>query len=144
MKKALLKAACFLFIASAAAGANAAPKQKSPVDAAKAAVKDILKDPASAQFKNVKINSVGDVCGQYNAKNSMGGYGDFEYFRYEVKTKHLTNLDVMRMEAEIAADKEARNQPGFDDPGFKKFEAMKAKIGVKYEYITKIEGCAQE
>lgn len=142
MKTALLKAACLLFIAAAAAGANAAPKQKSPVDAAKAAVKDILKDPASAQFKNVKINSVGDVCGQYNAKNSMGGYGEFEYFRYEVKTKHLTNLDVMQMEAEIAEDTQTRRAPGWDDPGFKKYEAMRAKIGVKYDFIKKIEGCA--
>lgn len=143
MNNALLKAACVLLIA-AADSAGAAPKAKSPVEDAKAAVRDILKDPASAQFKNIKINSVGDVCGQYNAKNSLGGYGDYEYFRYEVKTRHLTNLDVMRMEAEIAADKAERYQPGFDDPGFKKFEAMQAKTGVKFEYIKKIEGCAFE
>lgn len=140
MKYALWKAACFLFVISTATGAAAAPKPKSPVDAAKAAVKDMLKDPASAQFKNIKINSVGDVCGQYNAKNSMGGYGDFEYFRYEVKTKSLTNLEVIRMDAEIEQDKLALR--GVPDPEFKKFEAMRAKIPVKYEFIKKIEGCA--
>lgn len=143
MKNALLKAACLLLIA-AAGSAGAAEKSKSPVDEAKAAVRDILKDPGSAQFKSIKINSVGDVCGQYNAKNQMGGYGDFEYFRYEVKNKHLTNLDVMRLEAEMAADKAERYKPGFEDPDFKKFKAMKAKIPVKYEYIKKIEDCALE
>lgn len=141
MKNAILKTACLL-LTIATGYAGAAVKSRSAVDAAQAAVRDILKDPASARFKNIKINSVGDVCGQYNAKNSMGGYGDFEYFRYEIKNKHLTNLDLMHMEAEIEADKEARNQPGFDDPGFKKFEAMKEKIGMKYEYVKKIEGCA--
>ena len=40
-------------------------------------VKDLLKDPESAQFRNVKvvINTEGkkSVCGQVNAKNSYGG-----------------------------------------------------------------------
>ena len=47
-------------------------------------VKDLLKDPESAQFRNVKvvINTEGkkSVCGQVNAKNSYGGYTGFQSF----------------------------------------------------------------
>lgn len=47
-------------------------------------VKDMLKDPESAQFKDVKvaINSKGEktVCGQVNSKNSYGGYTGFKSF----------------------------------------------------------------
>jgi len=47
-------------------------------------VKNTLKDPESAQFKDVKvaINIKGDktVCGQVNAKNSYGGYTGFKSF----------------------------------------------------------------
>ena len=45
-----------------------------------------LKDPASAQFRNVKIIEQRDgsksVCGEVNAKNSMGGYAGFRQFSY--------------------------------------------------------------
>jgi hypothetical protein len=128
----------------AAFSVSAAPaaKPKSPIEEAKIAVRGILKDPASAQFKNLKINSTGDVCGQFNAKNSFGGYGEFEYFRYEVKNKLLTNSEVSRLEGEIEADKKMRYEPGFVDPDFKKFEQMKEKIAAKYDFIKKIEGCA--
>ena len=47
-------------------------------------VKDLLKDPESAQFRNIKvvINTEGrkSVCGQVNAKNSYGGYTGFQSF----------------------------------------------------------------
>jgi hypothetical protein len=53
----------------------------SDLDKAKQAVKVNLKDPDSAQFKDVTV--VTDiVCGQFNAKNSMGGYSDYEQFAY--------------------------------------------------------------
>jgi hypothetical protein len=140
MKNKIFKLACLMLLASVGSAAYAA-KPKPPVEEAKAAVKDTLRDPASAQFKNIKINSVGDVCGQFNAKNSFGGYGEFEYFRYEVKNKLLTNREVTRLEAEIEQDKLTRRAPGFSDPDFKKYEQMKDKIAVKYEFIKKIEGC---
>ncbi len=51
------------------------------------AVKDVLKDPWSAQFRNTKKVSAwrqcryGDVyAGEVNAKNSYGGYGGFKNF----------------------------------------------------------------
>ena len=53
----------------------------SDVDKAKEAVKVNLKDPGSAQFKDVTV--VTDiVCGKFNAKNSMGGFSDYEKFAY--------------------------------------------------------------
>lgn len=42
------------------------------------AIKNELKDPASVQFRNMSICSNGKVaCIEWNAKNSMGGYGGF-------------------------------------------------------------------
>ncbi|MBK3463049.1 hypothetical protein [Pseudomonas haemolytica] len=44
-------------------------------------IRSALKDPASAQFKDVRIADVtGAVCGQVNAKNSYGGYSGFARF----------------------------------------------------------------
>ena len=41
-----------------------------------------LKDPASAQFRNVRSSTLRetDVCGEVNAKNSFGGYTGFKRF----------------------------------------------------------------
>lgn len=54
------------------------------VVAAKRAVRASLKDPDSAQFKDVYANyteKFGVVaCGQVNAKNSLGGYTGFKRF----------------------------------------------------------------
>lgn len=50
---------------------------------AQAAVASLLKDPGSAQFRNVRINAYGDgkvICGEVNAKNSYGGYVGFSPF----------------------------------------------------------------
>jgi hypothetical protein len=38
-----------------------------------------LKDPASAQFRNVRVKGE-TVCGEVNAKNSFGGYIGFKTF----------------------------------------------------------------
>lgn len=46
----------------------------------KAVIKD-LKDPESAQFRNVRIKDH-QVCGEVNAKNALGGYTGFERFSY--------------------------------------------------------------
>lgn len=43
----------------------------------KRAIKNRLKDPASAVFDDIIYNKAGDrACVGYNAKNSFGGYGD--------------------------------------------------------------------
>lgn len=46
-------------------------------------LKNRLKDPASAQFRNVFISSISGkrvVCGEVNARNSYGGLTGFERF----------------------------------------------------------------
>lgn len=45
----------------------------------------LLNDPASAQFRNVAFSQMAGTngvvfCGEVNARNTIGGYGDFRYF----------------------------------------------------------------
>ena len=53
------------------------------VERVKKAVADRLKDPFSVQFRNVEIHDYGEfrlVCGEFNGKNSYGGYVGFKNF----------------------------------------------------------------
>ena len=43
-------------------------------------VRNALKDPNSAEFKDVQWVAGKAICGQVNAKNSYGGYVGFKYF----------------------------------------------------------------
>lgn len=50
---------------------------------AKKAIAEQLKDPDSAQFKNLRVVQFASgalVCGEVNAKNSFGGYSGFQRF----------------------------------------------------------------
>lgn len=65
---------------------------------ARNAVKAILKDPESAQFRNLYTKSIGGklvgsvvVCGEVNAKNSYGGYIGFTRF-YQAKPGEAATL----------------------------------------------------
>lgn len=51
-------------------------------------VKEKLKDPDSAEFKNQFIGKKGIPCGEVNAKNGFGGYNGFQ--RYMAGSKELT------------------------------------------------------
>lgn len=53
-----------------------------PEAEAKKAVAASLTDPASVQFQEVKSYNQNVVCGEYNAKNRMGGYVGFKPFIY--------------------------------------------------------------
>ena len=60
------------------------------VGEAQAAVKATLRDPGSAQFRDLASFGVGHnraVCGKVNAKNGFGGYSDFAPFVYYEQTK---------------------------------------------------------
>ena len=47
-----------------------------------------LADPESAQFRDLKENSVGSgVCGEINAKNKLGAYTGFKKFFYDAKVE---------------------------------------------------------
>ena len=44
-------------------------------------ISDRLKDPSSAQFRNVFVSENGHyVCGEVNSKNGFGGYTGFKHF----------------------------------------------------------------
>ena len=71
---------------------NSGPASQA-VEAAKKAVEANLKDPLSVQYRNVKAyKPINIVCGEFNAKNSMGGYVGFTYFIYD-KAQGLTTGD---------------------------------------------------
>lgn len=48
-------------------------------------VREKLRDPPSAQFRNVHVNRLDSktVCGEVNAKNAFGGYQGFMRFAAE-------------------------------------------------------------
>jgi hypothetical protein len=50
------------------------------IERIKSRVKGTLKDPSSADFKDVRISTPGWVCGEINAKNGFGGYVGFRHF----------------------------------------------------------------
>jgi len=59
------------------------------------AVRERLKDPDSAQFKEVFFNNKGGihaVCGQINSKNSYGGYSGYKYF-ISAGSKEMTFIE---------------------------------------------------
>lgn len=57
--------------------------KKRTMTVGKEAVLESLKDPSSAQFKNVRTSKDGWVlCGELNAKNSYGGYTGFKRFYF--------------------------------------------------------------
>lgn len=94
------------------AGVNSAYPQTEPqIEDAKSQVQEMLKDPASVQFKEVAVkkNSLGEtaVCGEYNARNSYGGYVGFKTFGVVGKNVSLESAELERMgcmgpEAELA------------------------------------------
>lgn len=63
-------------------------------------IESSLVDPESVQYKDIRRYTDGTVCGEYNAKNSMGGYTGFEPFIYWKKglitrsrvKENITNL----------------------------------------------------
>lgn len=83
------------------------------IDEAKRAVRERLKDPESARFRNVRVtltpnNSVW-IKGEYNAKNAFGGYVGFEKFVYTTEEKHL----VLESELKKNAAEDPSSVDGF-------------------------------
>lgn len=73
-----------------------APVEDPRIEKAKNALLRVLKDPGSAQFQDVIGSDVqGDfsVCGQVNAKNSMGGYNGFKRFCWTEKNGLLPFIE---------------------------------------------------
>ncbi|PIT44024.1 hypothetical protein [Snodgrassella alvi] len=75
------------------AGAVVYFKHYKPLWEVKDAVRDILKDPDSAKFYNIRkvVNGkLTSYCGEVNAKVATGGYGGKQRFVYEVEEKNTT------------------------------------------------------
>ncbi|EHB5917547.1 hypothetical protein JXB84_001100 [Escherichia coli] len=90
MKKILLALAIPLVLA------GCKPGEEKAIFLAKSEVAANLKDPASAQFRNVKVSKMSDaedgrvvavVCGEINGKNGFGAYAGFHPFFVELNMK---------------------------------------------------------
>ncbi|ADF60901.1 MULTISPECIES: hypothetical protein [Enterobacter cloacae complex] len=90
MKKILLALAIPLVLA------GCKPGEEKAISLAKSEVAANLKDPASAQFRNVKVAKMMDadegrvfaiVCGEINGKNGFGAYAGFHPFFVELNMK---------------------------------------------------------
>lgn len=90
MKKLLLALAIPLVLA------GCKPGEEKAISLAKSEVAANLKDPASAQFRNVKVAKMMDadegrvfaiVCGEINGKNGFGAYAGFHPFFVELNMK---------------------------------------------------------
>ena len=76
--------------------------ERKAMDAAMLAVKNGLKDPDSATFRNVRTVGTPDgivVCGEYNAKNSYGGYVGFN--RFVAGPREATTYDASSKNSDI-------------------------------------------
>jgi hypothetical protein len=70
-------------IPTLAFGSEPRPVTADELAAVRHAVADRLKDPDSAQIRNVMVSPDGEnltVCGEVNAKNAYGGYVGFRKF----------------------------------------------------------------
>jgi hypothetical protein len=71
------------FIANELVEFLATGTENQAIEKAKIIVADSLKDPSSAQFRNVRIADYQNkkvICGEVNGKNSYGGYAGFSLF----------------------------------------------------------------
>lgn len=62
---------------------NDSGKQVAWIERGKNAIREKLRDPSSAEFRNVTFHSGGGVpmaCGEVNANNGFGGKGGYERF----------------------------------------------------------------
>lgn len=60
----------------------------------------LLKDPSSAQTRNERITRVGVLCGEVNAKNSMGGYVGFKkYISYGPHSNYIEDSGLLNQES---------------------------------------------
>lgn len=63
-----------------------------------------LKDPLSAQFKNLKVTQKGAVCGKVNGKNSFGAYTGFQDFVYLPVVSDAANIENFEIGAFLPGD----------------------------------------
>jgi hypothetical protein len=101
------------------------------IPTARAPLVDLLKDPSSAQFRNERIGKTGALCGEVNAKNSMGGYigfrkyvslgPDANYIETDGKLDKFSTQDVieqLEMKTELLKQYNRWRAEGIDVPKY--------------------------
>ena len=81
--------------------------QEQAIEKAKQVVASSLKDPDSAQFRNVRIANYMDgkvVCGEVNGKNSYGGYVGFGPFVASTDSSTLYDRDSQYPDIQSASN----------------------------------------
>lgn len=79
--------------AHAATEAEIAEREKQAIPKGQEAVLAKLKDPRSAEFRNLRPAVTGlYLCGEVNAKNSYGGYTGFKKF-YSLWQMNMANIE---------------------------------------------------
>lgn len=84
---------------------NASPEQV--INMAKNVMADTLKDPVSAQFRNIRLVQYLNgavICGQMNGKNSYGGYVGFRDFVAGTKSGRIRSDDVYSTTITVATN----------------------------------------
>lgn len=70
----------------------------SKIDQAHSAIKRMLNDPDSAQFRDDVVLENGRVCGEVNSKNKMGGYVGFLPYMFKEKQAPLIGQEDWQRE----------------------------------------------
>lgn len=77
------------------------------IEKAKSVVADSLRDPASAQFRNVRVVSFGQgsvICGEVNGKNAYGGYVGFVPFAAGITSAQIASYSSKHPEINAAGN----------------------------------------
>lgn len=83
-------------------GCGNEPKEDPEIAFAMQAFSAGMKDPDSAQFRNLKKFSQGVVCGEYNAKNGDGAYIGYRVFISSYSRQNFIELQsATQQDAEI-------------------------------------------
>lgn len=123
------------------------------------AIRDNLKDPDSAQFRNLIIDKHGNrACIEFNAKNGFGGYGDWETVSLEKNSSMSnswfpTNIDLNgkldKVETEkfcsslgVDVDVNAIHDKAFSDAQNTAIETIKKNKHISSEEVQKTCGSA--
>ena len=79
-------------------GCGNEPQEDPEIAFAKQAFSAGMKDPDSAQFRNLKKFSQGVVCGEYNAKNGEGAYIGYRVFISSYSRQNFIELQSASQE----------------------------------------------
>ena len=75
-------------------------KEDKRIDRAKREIAQLLNDPESAKFRNLRI--VGDtVCGEFDGKNGFGGYTGYRKFGHRVLLENVEGLTATEDTMEV-------------------------------------------